>query len=332
MAETAQVDDPRAFFDANGYLLVKGFAAQEECQGMLDRMQELITAWDPTAEKVPVFVTDEGQENAQASSDYFLDSADRVHFFLEAGAADEDGRLLPDVQKSRALNKAGHGLHVQDEVFRRYSHSAKVAQLVESLGWKDPCCPQSMYIFKQPRLGGEVTSHQDSTFLHTTPRETCLGLWLSLHHATTDNGCVWARPGSHTEPVRRLFVRNPVHFEGDASAPQMIFTPNEAAKDLEAWQWEGQLPAPTTDGLRRAGFVPVECEPGDLLVIHGQVDHLSLPNTSAKERETFQLHIVEGPAEGITWAPSNWLQYKNDKPFTSLTERGCAAALDDSRL
>ena len=62
-----------------------------------------------------------------------------------------------------------------------------------------------MYSFKQPRIGGEVTSHQDSTFLFTEPRQTCLGLWLALEKATEENGCVWGRPGSHNEPVRRRF-------------------------------------------------------------------------------------------------------------------------------
>ena len=48
-----------------------------------------------------------------------------------------------------------------------------------------------MYIFKQGKIGGEVTSHQDSTYLFTTPHQTCLGLWLALDDATVENGaCV----------------------------------------------------------------------------------------------------------------------------------------------
>jgi len=180
-----------------------------------------------------------------------------------------------------------------------------------------------MYIFKQPFIGGEVTSHQDSSFLHTEPRETCLGLWLALHPATVENGCIWARPGSHREAVRRLFVRNPAHFGGDKSAPQMIFRDQEATSGDRAWSWEGKLPdgwASPSEGLQAAGFQPLECEVGDLVVIHGQVDHLSLPNKSDRQRETFQLHLVEGPMEGITWADSNWLQYPTGKTFPSLRD------------
>lgn len=315
--------EQRKFFEENGYLVVKGFATASECQGMLGRMQELIASWNPQSEKVPIFVTDKKQESAQGASDYFLDSADRIHFFLEAGVTDDDGYLKPTVEKARALNKVGHGLHVRDDVFRTYSQSEKVLRLVNELGWQDPVLPQSMYIFKQPHIGGEVTSHQDSSFLHTTPRETCLGLWLALQPATKQNGCIWARPGSHKELVRRLFVRNPEHFAGDKSKPQMVFVDADTDKSKPAWSWEGAFPPHSLkgNGLRDAGFAPVEMEAGDLLVIHGQVDHLSLPNTSGMPRETFQLHLIEGPKEGVTWADTNWLQYPKGSEFPSLALR-----------
>mmetsp|Transcript_47358 Transcript_47358/g.138018 ORF Transcript_47358/g.138018 Transcript_47358/m.138018 type:complete len:334 (+) Transcript_47358:60-1061(+) len=321
MVAAASRSARRERFENDGYLLLKKFLPEEECARMKRRMQELIAQWDPDKTLAPVFATDGDQEKHQGSSDYFLDSADRIHFFLEKDAAGEDGRLKPGLEKARCLNKVGHGLHVVDPVFREYSLSQKVKDLVAELGWKDPVLPQSMYIFKQPVIGGEVTAHQDSSFLYTTPRPTCLGLWLSLDAATLQNGCLWARPGSHLEPVRRLFVRNPEHFaKGDKAAPQMIFEPLD--KDCKAWAWEGKLPEgsqqPDWKGLRDVGFAPLECEPGDLVVIHGQVDHLSLANTSDRQRETFQLHLVEGPSEGITWSERNWLQYPAGKAFPSL--------------
>jgi len=288
-------------------------------------MKDLIAAWDPAETLSPAFSTSGDQEKKQGSSDYFLDSADRIHFFLEKAAALENGGLKPDVPKERSLNKVGHGLHVADDSFREYSHSEKVLNLVAELGWEDPVLPQSMYIFKQPGIGGEVTSHQDSCFLYTTPRPTCLGLWLALDPATLENGCIWARPGSHKEPVRRHFRRNPAYFkDGDSKASQMIFDKlgENGEAEVEAMQWEGIMPSgwepPNSNGLKERGFVPCECGVGDLVVIHGQVDHLSLPNKSDKQRETFQLHLVEGPGKGITWHADNWLQYPEGKTFPSL--------------
>jgi phytanoyl-CoA hydroxylase len=57
---------------------------------------------------------------------------------------------------------------------------------------------------------------------------------------------------------------------------------------------------------------------GDLVLIHGQVDHLSLKNTSPITRHTFQLHLVEGPSQGITWSAQNWLQLSDNRPFMPL--------------
>ena len=65
-----------------------------------------------------------------------------------------------------------------------------------------------MYIFKQPSIGGEVTCHQDSTFLYTDPM-SCVGFWFALEDATLENGCLWAEPGGHRGPLRKLFRRAP---------------------------------------------------------------------------------------------------------------------------
>jgi len=271
---------------------------------MLKRMDQLVSKWDPEEQKKTVFRTDEKQIESQGSSDYFLQSATRIHFFLEPEGADENSVLkLP---KHLALNKVGHGLHIVDEVFREYSTSPKIGQLAEALGWKKPVLPQSMYIFKQPRIGEVVTSHQDSCFLYTTPRPTCLGFWLALHDATLSNGCLWARPGSHREPVRKQLIRNPDFFER-GQLPMMTY--KQLNPDPRV-TWEGKAP----DDPTAFGFEAVPCKAGDLFVIHGSLDHMSLRNTTADPRHTFQLHLVEGPKAGIHWSPENWQQFPPDTP------------------
>lgn len=335
-------------FERDGFLHIKGFKSPEYCERLVQRMHKIVDTWNPEETLAPVFATDtDTQMKAQGNSDYFLDSSDAVHFFLEKDAADQDGKLKPGIEKVRSLNKVGHALHELDPEFREYSHCSEVKELVAELGWIDPVLPQSMYIFKQPGIGGEVTSHQDSSFLFTTPKQTCLGLWLSLHNATLQNGCLWARPGSHKEPLRRQFVRNPAHFEdGNKDAPKLTFNnmvdsavesevqtaAMEASK--RAMEWEGKLPEgwePPSTGLKSKGFIPVICEPGDLVVIHGQVDHMSLANLSDKPRETYQLHLVEGPAQGITWHKQNWLQYSSGKPFVSLKPSAADNATVDKK-
>jgi len=198
------------FFDKHGFIFIPGFANSGEVNSMKSTMKELVeNNWNPKIE-TQVFRTDEGQLEAQSTSDYFLDSAARVHYFAEKDALDDEGELKAEYQSDKiaALNKAGHGIHLTKGAFQDYTRSEKVCNLLRELGWQEPCVPQSMYIFKQARIGGEVTSHQDSTFLYTTPRQTCIGLWLALDDATLENGCLWVRPGSHHEHLRRQFLMN----------------------------------------------------------------------------------------------------------------------------
>eukprot|EP00980_Cylindrotheca_fusiformis_P030027 scaffold24221_cov127-Cylindrotheca_fusiformis.AAC.1 len=334
-------------------------------RALKDQMKTLVEDnWDPYNEKVDTFGTDSAANAARG--DYFLDSSNTVHYFAEPKAfpqkedAKEEEKEEINKDKMSILNKAGHGMHTIPGTFQDYTRSEKMKNLVLDLGWKDPVVPQSMYIFKQGKIGGPyasnrvkivivwervavsaeivphtfflflsllllnlsiyigtVHSHQDSTFLFTTPRQTCLGLWLALDDATLDNGCLWVRPGSHKEPLRRQFIRNPDYFDsakpdGSNNTPKLTFRQHHDNPNVS---WEGDLP---NTSLLEAGFIPVEVKAGDLVTFCGTLDHLSLPNFSNLPRHTFQLHLVEGPNEGITWSPSNWLQYPQGESFMKL--------------
>jgi phytanoyl-CoA hydroxylase len=304
------------FFDTHGFLVVPHFADDETVGAMKKQMQDLAeNDWDPS-KSVDTFGTDSASNTKRG--DYFLDSSNKVHYFAEPTALESsnDGKqqLKPHFQKDvlAALNKAGHGMHTIPGSFREYTLSRKMKELVTDLGWIDPVVPQSMYIFKQPNIGGTVHSHQDSTFLFTEPRQTCLGLWLALDDATLDNGCLWVRPGSHREPLRRQFIRNPDYFEGDnVTVPKLVFRIHNDNCNVP---WEGELPL----SLSKEGFIPVEVKAGDLVTFCGTLDHLSLPNFSSLQRHTFQLHLVEGPREGIKWSYENWLQYPPGAEFLRL--------------
>ncbi|MFM8778339.1 MAG: phytanoyl-CoA dioxygenase family protein, partial [Acidimicrobiaceae bacterium] len=76
-----------------------------------------------------------------------------------------------------------------DSVFEDFSHSTRLAAVADSVGLKQPQLLQSMYIFKQPRIGGEVTCHVDHTYLWTEP-QSVIGFWFAIDDATTQNGCM----------------------------------------------------------------------------------------------------------------------------------------------
>ena len=148
----------QAAFAEDGYLICDGFATAQECSEMILQADKLIAAFNETEDQV-VFSAS-GQSHA--ASDYFMESASQISCFLEAGAVDKAGCLIKP--KTQAINKIGHALHDLDPVFSRFSRQDKCADMVRLLGLSDPLLIQSMVICKQPFIGGEVNSHQDSTF------------------------------------------------------------------------------------------------------------------------------------------------------------------------
>ncbi len=264
-------------FLEDGFLICEGFASEQECAAMIAQANELIASFDETAHQV-VFSAS-GQSHA--ASDYFKDSASQISCFLEAGAVDETGHLIKP--KMQAVNKIGHALHDLDPVFSHFSRQEKCADMVRLLGLNAPLLLQSMVICKQPFIGGEVNSHQDSTFLYTVP-ESCIGLWFALEPATRQNGCMWAARGGHKAPLKSRF-----HRKGEEMV--MIALSDAALADC------------TT---------PLEADTGTLIVLHGRLPHLSYENKSAASRYAYALHLIDGDS---TYLDDNWLQRPADLPL-----------------
>ena len=275
-AATTQAEMQNAFLE-DGFLICEGFASAQECAGMIARANELIASFDETAHQV-VFSAS-GQSHT--ASDYFMDSASEISCFLEAGAVDEEGRLIKP--KTQAVNKIGHALHDLDPVFSHFSRQDKCKDLACLLGLNAPLLHQSMVICKQPFIGGEVNSHQDSTFLYTAP-ESCIGLWLALEPATKANGCMWAARGGHKAPLKSRF-----HKQGE----KMVMTT-------------------LSDVALADCTTPLEADTGTLVVLHGRLPHLSYENKSAASRYAYALHLIDGDS---TYLDDNWLQRPADLPL-----------------
>jgi phytanoyl-CoA hydroxylase len=187
-------------YEEDGFLGLPEFVEPSACDRLRRRAEELVRDFDPQG-LVSIFST---REQTRTSDDYFLESGDKIRFFFEENAFNTDGRL--GQAKERSINKIGHALHDLDPVFDEFSRRVEVKQLVHELRFGDPLLLKSMYIFKQPNIGGEVTCHQDGTFLFTEPLRV-LGLWFALEDATIENGCLWAIPGGHKAGLKSRFVR-----------------------------------------------------------------------------------------------------------------------------
>src|SRR5690242_6565807 len=190
-----------AAYKRDGYLVLERFADEAECEQLRARAEQLVHEFDP-AEVVSIFST---HAQNRLTDEYFLTSGDKIRFFFEENAFHPDGKLK--YAKEKSINKIGHALHDLDPAFNRFSRSAKLKTLAAAIGFQNSYLLQSMYIFKQPNIGGEVTCHQDSTFLYTEPIDIA-GLWFALEDATVDNGCLWALPGGHQSGLKSRWRRS----------------------------------------------------------------------------------------------------------------------------
>jgi len=266
-----------ADYHKDGYLLIEGFASGAECEALMAQTKKLVAGFD--ADRHKVVFSAAGQSHA--ATDYFMNSARNISFFLEKDAVDGDGNLVKD--KMVAVNKIGHALHDLDPVFDAFSHQQKMADIAHAIGFERPQLLQSMVICKQPKIGGEVTSHQDSTFIYTEP-QSCVGFWLALEDATIENGCMWGAPGGHEGALKSRFVRTDKGMEMQTLSPTDL-------PDCDV-----ALPAPQ----------------GTLILLHGRFPHTSPANHSDASRYAYALHMIDGTAD---YAPENWLQRGEAMPL-----------------
>lgn len=266
-------------YQRDGFLKIEGFASKDACDALITRANELCATFDPS-EAMSIFTTN---EQARKTDDYFLESGDKVRFFLEEGAVSREGALI--TPKERAINKIGHALHDLDPLFSSFSRDPRLAAAATMMGLRDPRLIQSMYIFKQPGIGGEVSCHQDATFLYTEPMSV-VGFWFALEDATIENGCMWAIPGGHTTGLKSRFVR-----DGEGKTKMTILDPSPWPLDR---------------------LVPLEAPAGTLIVLHGLLPHKSDANTSPRSRHAYTVHVIDG---ACAYPADNWLRRSEAMPL-----------------
>lgn len=166
-------------FSNSGFALIPDLFTEIELQTLRSECNRLVAQYDPSKHPASVFTA--GAE--QTFEKYFLDSSDKIGYFLEQNAWDEKRECL-SVEKNVCLNKIGHALHWHNSIFKQFTFDRRFEKLAKSLGLLDPVIVQSMVIFKNPFIGTEVPSHQDASYLFCSPEPKVVGFWIPLEDAT----------------------------------------------------------------------------------------------------------------------------------------------------
>lgn len=271
MLNNKQIQD----YNQQGFLVLDSLVGPDMLDKLKQQADSIVENWvddSPTH----FFTT---QDNDRSGDDYFLQSAESIRCFFEEQAFGENGQLVQ--QRSLCINKIGHALHQLDPVFEAFSHQGIFGDIAVDLGMKQAQIRQSMYIFKQPRIGGEVNWHQDATFFFTEP-QSVMTFWFAIEDATLSNGCLWVEPVGHLGPLRERF-----NLDGKTTSMQ----------SLDQTPWPDQQ-----------GGQAVEVKAGSLVVFQGALPHYSAPNRSSRSRQAYTLHVTDGSCH---YSSKNWLQANN---------------------
>ena len=257
-----------------GYAVLENVVPPPFMDSIRSAAARIVEAFDINAHRT-VFST---RDRDRGRDDYFMRSAQSVHCFLEEDALDAEGNLVRP--KAQAINKIGHAMHDLVPEFSAFCRLPLFAECLRAIGYESPILWQTMYIFKQAHIGGEVRWHQDASYLITEP-SSIAGFWIALEDAHKENGCLWVQPGGHTGPLREIYEVNHESMTG-------------TLRELDDTPWPS-----ATDGIA------VEVPAGSLVIFNDHMPHYSSQNRSQSSRQAFTMHFAE---ENARWSAKNWLQ------------------------
>ena len=263
-------------FHQQGFLILENAFSNQEIASVKEAALDIVSEFDIDTQRTVFKTTDRDA----GRDDYFFDSAEAVHCFLEEGALNADGELIRP--KELAINKIGHAMHDRVPAFTKFCRLPLIGQVLRDLGIHAPQLWQTMYIFKQPGIGGEVRWHQDASYLIADPPGVT-GIWIAIEDATKNNGCLWMQPGQHRLPLREI-------YEVDWQ------TRSGTLSNLDDTPWT----------LGEA--VAMEVSAGSAVFFNERMPHRSSQNHSQHSRHAFTLHVTETDAH---WSAKNWLQRPN---------------------
>ncbi len=214
-----------AFFHQQGYLAVAEAFSPAQVAAAGDAVYDLIDGKQPEFRGVQLEVSAQGQKLAGAAR---REAVRKLMNFV-----DWDVRFQPLAADPDLLD------------------------VLARLMGDTPVLFQEMALLKPPG-GREKPWHQDCAYFNYPLGTTIIGVWISLDHASAENGCLHILPGTHREGPVNHFKRRDW---------QICDTDVQTERD-----------------------VVVPLAPGGCLLWHGMTHHGSPTNPSQKMRRALQLH------------------------------------------
>lgn len=265
-------------YSQSGYLVLSELFSDKQMNQLKSAAMQIVQEFDPKSTR-SIFSTEHADTDRD---DYFLSSGDKARCFFEEEAFSTDGELQQD--KALSINKIGHALHSLNPDFIEFSQAQIIGDIARDLGVVEPEIRQSMYIFKQPKIGGVIRWHQDASYFMTMPMSV-VTFWFAIEDATLLNGCLQVHKDGADFPLKEQFKR---YQDGTTELVGL--------QDID-WPEDHQAEA-------------LEVKAGSLVVFNGVLPHYSDANRSSKSRHAYTLHITSATAE---YHHQNWLQAKSTK-------------------
>ncbi len=205
------------------------------------------------------------EETLVAMEAHILDMCDQ----LDAG--DSLGDAIPVFEKSLADKRRARDklsklfrLHRNEPVFNEFCCSESLKPYLKVLLGENYDCFLSQFIFKYPDALGQPW-HQDR-FYFNFDRSPQIGLWLAVTEATQENGPLWILPRSHKEPIHQVVPDQRKHAN-----PYYVEIVDHDMSEA----------------------ICVTMAPGDLLLFHSHLMHMSTDNHSDRKRAAMVYHFAD---------------------------------------
>lgn len=163
-------EEQKAFFNENGFLVIKGLLSKEKIEKYSKHLVDVCNG-DVAPAKNMLVMKDVMIAKGKVKTDKNVEKIQKVQ----------------DIQ--------------DDPIFWELLTEPDVLDIAENFCGKNIKTIHNMIINKPPRVDGRHPFHQDQLYFPFGPDEDIIGCWIALQKTSVENGTLAVIPGSHKTPI-----------------------------------------------------------------------------------------------------------------------------------